>query len=111
MELYGLTDIKLSKLSGVFYIYSDIEQVIIYGSRAMNTYAKFSDIDIVLVGSNITNQTLTKIIFDIEDLLLPYAFDISISHKINNPDVLDHIDRVGKVLYNRIEYSKLSGKQ
>lgn len=38
---------------------------------------------------------------ELDDLLLPYTFDISIFQHISNKDVIDHIQRVGKVFYKR----------
>ena len=35
------------------------------------------------------------------ELLLPYRMDLSIYHKIMDPEVKDHIDRVGQVFYER----------
>jgi hypothetical protein len=40
---------------------------------------------------------------DIDDLHLPYTFDISLLHSISDPDVLDHIKRVGKVFYEKTQ--------
>lgn len=31
------------------------------------------------------------------DPLLPYSFNISIFHQISNPDLIEHIERVGLV--------------
>jgi len=36
---------------------------------------------------------------EIDDLLLPYTFDISIFNQISNPDLIEHINRVGLVFY------------
>ena len=38
---------------------------------------------------------------EIDDLLLPYKFDISIFHQINNLDLIDHINRVGIEIYSK----------
>ena len=38
---------------------------------------------------------------DIDDLFLPYSFDISIFFELTDPDFIDHIKRVGVVFYNR----------
>ena len=40
---------------------------------------------------------------DIDDLLLPYTFDLSIFQHISDPDVIDHIRRVGVVFYEKGE--------
>ena len=101
MDKYGLSQQTNSRLYSLFNKYQCIDKVILYGSRAKGNYEKFSDVDITLIGSTITKDTLRDIIFDIDDLLLPYSFDISIYSEIRNPDVVDHINRVGKVLYER----------
>jgi hypothetical protein len=45
---------------------------------------------------------------DIDDLLLPYTFDISLLHSISDRDVLDHIKSFGKVFYEKIQTSQLA---
>jgi hypothetical protein len=42
-----------------------------------------------------------KIDIQIDDLLLPYSFDISIFKDIENLDLIDHINRVGFIFYER----------
>jgi hypothetical protein len=37
-----------------------------------------------------------KIENEIEDLMLPYKLDLSLFHQIENPDLIEHIKRVGK---------------
>ncbi len=37
----------------------------------------------------------------INDLLLPYTFDLSIFRYISDPDVVAHIERVGVTFYER----------
>ncbi|HQN73261.1 MAG TPA: nucleotidyltransferase domain-containing protein, partial [bacterium] len=34
-------------------------------------------------------------------LFLPYSFDLSIFHQISDPEVVDHINRIGIVFYER----------
>lgn len=98
---YGLKDSELTNLKTLFAKNDRIERVILYGSRAKGTYKPFSDVDITLVGSELTHSDLNRIILDIDDLLLPYMFDISIFHTLKNPDLIDHINRRGIVLYEK----------
>ena len=79
---YGLSDIELNKLREFYARYEDIEEVILYGSRAKGNHKPFSDVDISLVGANLTRSRLNQIAFAIDDLLLPYQFDLSIFHKL-----------------------------
>ena len=97
----GLTDIELSKLNSVFSQYEDIEKVVLYGSRVKGTYKPFSDVDITLIGNTLTHNRRNQLSTDIDDLLLPYQFDISIFHTLKNPDLIDHIKRVGITIYHK----------
>ena len=83
--------------------YPQIEKAILYGSRAAGNYRNGSDIDLTLCGEGLTHSILTKIDFDLDDLLLPYMIDISDFSKINNPDIVTQIKRVGVNFYERYE--------
>lgn len=101
MKDTGLTEKEISDIQAVFSKYPQIEEVLIYGSRAMGNYKPASDIDLTLKGKNIDSTLQTEIEFDLDDLLLPYKFDLSIYDKISNPDFLSHINKVGKEFYKR----------
>ena len=75
-------------------------KVILYGSRAKGTYKPFSDIDITLLGDKLEHDDLLDIIDGIEDLLLPYMFDISLFSSLKNENLIDHINRVGVEVYS-----------
>ncbi|WP_298549888.1 nucleotidyltransferase domain-containing protein [uncultured Parabacteroides sp.] len=98
---YGLSDTEWNRLETVFNRYPNIERAILYGSRAKGNYKPFSDVDITLVGERLTRSELNRIVLDIDDLLLPYQFDVSIFHRLTNPDLIDHIERKGIILYQR----------
>ena len=94
---YGLKKETLEKIREVFARYGQVEEVIIYGSRAKGNYRPGSDIDQTLKGREIDLKTLNRISLDLDDLLLPYTFDLSVFSHISNPEFLDHIERVGQV--------------
>lgn len=96
---YGLNNKTLSLLRDVFSKHPQIYQVLIYGSRAKGNYRVGSDIDLTLKGQGISLETLLKIENELDDLLLPYKFDVSIYFKITDKDLLEHITRVGKLLF------------
>ncbi|MGE4465890.1 nucleotidyltransferase domain-containing protein [Sphaerochaeta sp.] len=99
---FGLKPEVLQQLEAVFQAYKSIESVVLYGSRAKGTYHAGSDIDITIKGDHITDSLLGKIEEEIDDLLLPYSFDISSWQQIDNPALREHIERVGVVIYQRI---------
>ncbi len=94
--LYGLKEEVVKKINSIFAEYEEVQEVILYGSRAKGNYKPGSDIDLTLKGKNINLKVINKISLNLDDLLLPYTFDLSIYHQINNQDLIDHIKRVGK---------------
>lgn len=98
---YGLKDTELASLTSLFSKNEHIERVILYGSRAKGNYKPFSDVDITLVGRELTHSDLNRMILDIDDLLLPYMFDISIFHTLKSSDLIDHINRRGISIYEK----------
>ena len=102
MDTFGLSLDEIDRIKEVFNKYKAIEEVLIYGSRAKGNYKPASDVDLSLIG-NIDLNLQQQIELALDDLLLPFKFDISVYNKINNPDFLDHIQRVGKQFYKRTE--------
>ena len=100
---FGLKETTIDKINSVFENFSEIEKVIIYGSRAKGNFRPGTDIDITLVGKNIQYSKLSKINIAIDDLNTPYLFDISIFEKLNAPDLEEHINRVGQIFYIKKE--------
>ncbi len=100
---YGLSDKTIQKIHGVFKQYPQVEKAILYGSCSTGTYRNGSDIDLTLCGEGLTHSVFTKVDFDLDDLLLPYTIDLSVFSKINNPDMVAQIKRVGVNFYERCE--------
>jgi len=96
---FGLKDETCALIEEVFKGFIIIDEVTLYGSRAKGNFKPASDIDFVLKGDNITLETMNKISWALDDLLLPYAFDMSIYSHITDIDLMEHIKRVGKVFY------------
>ena len=98
--MYGLEENTISKIKKVFSKFPQIEKVILYGSRAKGNFHTGSDIDITLTGKNLTlSNSVYPITEDLDELYLPYMFDISIFSHIQDKNLIDHINRVGKVFY------------
>jgi len=95
----GLNNEVVEKIQGVLSLHSEVDEVVLYGSRAKGTYKPASDIDITLIGTSLDLTIQQKIENELDDLLLPYKFDLSIYHQISNKDLIDHIERVGKPFF------------
>jgi predicted nucleotidyltransferase len=98
---FGLNQETIDSIQSVFKKHIEIEEVIIYGSRAKGNYKPGSDIDLTLKGNDLTFTILSKIYQEIDDLNTPYLFDISIFNELKSADLEEHINRVGKVFYEK----------
>jgi uncharacterized protein len=98
---FGLKETTIEKICAVLAGFPQVEKAVLYGSRAKGNYKNGSDIDLTLHGKDLTLNVLYKIDEEIDDLLLPYTFDLSIFEQLSDPDFIDHIQRVGVVFYQR----------
>lgn len=98
---HGLTTTTVERLQSVLSHYPEVEKAVLYGSRAKGTYRRGSDIDLTLGGAELNHTLLTRIDNDLDDLLLPYQIDLSLMSDLSHPALLDHIRRVGVVLYEK----------
>ena len=100
-QLFGLTETALKAIQEVLAAYPEVEEAILYGSRALGRHRPASDIDLTLVGPALSSGILARIDADLDDLLLPWIVDLSCLSSINHPALVDPIARVGQVLYRR----------
>jgi predicted nucleotidyltransferase len=100
-DQFGLSQEKIQKINSVFKSHPLIEKVVLYGSRAKGNYKPGSDIDLTISAPEMTLSELLKIENEIDDLLLPNKVDLSLIHKIDNQNLIDHIQRVGVVFYSK----------
>lgn len=105
---YGLSDQVIAQIQAVLRKYPQVRRAVLYGSRAKGCYKPGSDIDLTLVGGDdLTLDVLHHISWELDELPLPYTFDLSLFHQIDDLDVIQHIQRVGVVFYEREELSPL----
>lgn len=100
-ESFGLPPAALEKIRAVLAGHPAVEKAILYGSRAKGNYKPGSDIDLTLMGESLVYRDLLNIVGELDDLLLPYMIDLSILDMIEHAGLLDHIRRVGIVLYEK----------
>ena len=105
-DKFGLKPETINKIQTVFASFPEIEEAVLYGSRAKGNYKPGSDIDLTLKTSkHIAKQSidlsLTKVSLALDELELPYSIDLSNYKNINNTDLIAHINRVGTTFYKK----------
>ncbi len=96
---FGLDQTTFEHIQSVFAKHPEVDQVVIYGSRAKGNFRNGSDIDLTLIGNNITEQLLLLIKLELDELNTPYLFDIAIFNHLDSSDLKMHIARIGKIFY------------
>lgn len=96
----GLSPQDIALYQSVFARFPQVASVTLYGSRAKGNYRPASDIDLTLTGT-LDWQTFNQLEQALDDLMLPYQIDLSIYDQIDNPDLIEHIRRAGKVFYEK----------
>ncbi len=98
MKSPALTTTESHLITNILRRHPEVTEARIFGSRAKGTHTDRSDIDLALWGE-IDELRAETIAAELEELPLPYRFDVKSFHSIKLPSLRDHIERVGIVLY------------
>ena len=100
--MYGLLERDFKFILKAICGYPEIEEVIIFGSRAMGNYKKGSDIDLALKGEKVDQRVVRRLSDELEEEYpLPYFFDIVNYNDITEEELKHHIDSVGKTIWRK----------
>lgn len=105
MTEFGLSQNHRRIISAIFSKYPDVEEVLVYESRAKGTFRPgAADIDMIITKKAcLPQEILLKIVNDFDDSLLPFSVDLSVFGSLTNADLIAHIRRAGKCIYKKTE--------
>jgi len=78
-----------------------VVRAVLFGSRAMGTFGRASDIDLALEGQNLDLSDLALLHGEFAESSLPYEVDLVIRAAIANPELENNIKKYGKTLYQK----------
>ena len=93
-----LTDPELALVRGIFRRHPRVSTAILFGSRAKGTHSPRSDVDLVVTG-DVTALEAETIAGELDELPLPYRFEVQALDRIEHRPLRSHIDRVGICIY------------
>lgn len=97
---YGLRDSDLGHIVDAISQCDEIAEVLLFGSRAKGNYKPGSDVDLAVKGERVTYRTVAQLADCLnEEKPLPYFFDVVHYETIDEPQLVEHIDRVGIVIF------------
>ena len=94
---FGLKERYYEELKALYFLFPNIDGIIIFGSRARGDYRENSDIDIALKG-NLTKLEIALIKEYLEESRIPYTTDVIEYEKIIDKKFKEEIDKEGEVL-------------
>ena len=89
--MIALTDREASLISSVLNLHPEVSQVKLFGSRAKGCHTPASDIDLALWGVDALQAE--SIAAELDELPLPYRFDIKAFESIKQDSLREHIQR------------------
>jgi predicted nucleotidyltransferase len=78
----------------------EVSEARVFGSRALLRHRPESDVDLALYGE-VDDALARRVEGELEELPLPYAFDVCAYPQIRHTPLREHIDRVGRRLFVR----------
>ncbi len=97
-EGFGLRPEALELIRGVFRRHPEVRRVEVFGSRAIGRFEDQSDVDLALWG-DLDLRLIGRIASELDELPLPYTFDVKAYESIGHEPLKRHIDEFGKTLY------------
>lgn len=89
---------EMDMIRSVFRNHPEVETATVFGSRAKGTHSARSDVDLVVTG-DVEPLRAEGIAAELDELPLPYRFEVQPLAHIRHRPLLDHIRRVGIQIY------------
>ena len=98
MKTEPLASHELALIEKIFARHPEVRDVTLFGSRAKGTHRPNSDVDLSVRGKLTALQT-EALASELDELPLPYHFDVLAFDLIASQPLREHIERVGIVIY------------
>lgn len=96
----GLDRKLLERIIHTIVSHKDVEQIILYGSRARAGFKRASDIDLAIAGSRWTPDDIAVVKFNLDTLLpTPLKFDVVLLNTLKKSGLKENILEEGITVY------------
>ena len=98
---FGLKESELKVIIDYLKNFKEVQKVVIFGSRARGDYKEYSDIDLCVFTLNSATRIELPSKEELDNLRVPYLFDLAIWNQITNEKFKDRILRDGVVIWEK----------
>ena len=99
MNSFGLEIDDMKAILSILAVRPEIETAVLYGSRATGRFKPGSDVDLVLTGKDLTDQTILDVRVELRNSNVPYMFDVVADNEIGDENLKREINETGKIFY------------
>jgi predicted nucleotidyltransferase len=89
------------RIRAVLARHPSVTRAVLFGSRAKGNFLEGSDIDLALEGEDLGERELADIRSELDDEPIAHRVDLILKKTITHRELLEHIERVGVVFYER----------
>ena len=89
------------EIRAVFRRHPEVQRATLFGSRAKGNFREGSDIDLALEGNVLERRHLATMLGELEETQIPQRVDLLLKKTLRHQELLDHIERLGVVFYDR----------
>ena len=93
---FGLKERELDEIKVLYYLFPEIDEIVIFGSRARGDHSRVSDIDIAIKGD--VDKIMYKIRDYFEESSIIYTVDVVNYISISNQNFKENIDSEGIIV-------------
>lgn len=98
MKAPPLPATEIEMMRAVFRRHPEVASAILFGSRAKGTHTERSDVDFAVTG-DVAPLRAETIAAELDELPLPYRFEVQPLAHIHHRPLLEHIQRVGILIH------------
>lgn len=97
--MIGLNEKESHTIRGILSKYPEVEEAVLFGSRARGDNKLSSDVDFAVKGKNLSSRVIARLWDELSESDFPYFVDIVNYQTITNPALKENIDSEGFVFY------------
>lgn len=99
MKTPPLKPVEMDMIRSVFRQHPEVKTATLFGSRAKGVHSDHSDVDLAVTG-DVEPLRAEAIAAELDELPLPYRFEVQALEHIQHRPLLEHIKRVGILIYS-----------
>ncbi len=101
MKRFGISEKSFLHIISAITRYPEVDEVVIFGSRATGSCRQGSDIDLAIKGENCNRHIAIALQSHLnEELPIPYEVDVVSYNDIKNLTLKDQIDKTGRLFFS-----------